>query len=309
MEEDKDIQSSQSSTAGSKSGGKSTYILVGLIVILLIAASVYIFFREQDAKERNAELMTAYSRLDSIGNELNDRILKIEELGGDIEDLTLIRDSLEMEKESLKESRLRSNQQIRQLKGRVEGYKELLLMKDAEIEELRIVNEELLTENTELKTERNQLNQNLRQAQRTQEVLTEKVNIASRLVAENIKVMAISARGKEKEDEFRARQIAQLKVSFSIAKNDVAPVEGKEILMRIKDENDNVLFDVARGSGTFVLEGKETFYTAKQQILFDNSQQGITFIYDKGSEYLPGRYIMEIYTDGYLMGTKSFQVK
>ena len=29
----------------------------------------------------------------------------------------------------------------------------------------------------------------------------------------------------------------------------------------------------------------------------------------KGSEYAPGRYVMEIYTDGYLMGSKSFRVK
>jgi cell division protein ZapB len=98
-------------------------------------------------------------------------------------------------------------------------------------------------------------------------------------------------------------------VNFTIAKNDVAPVSGKEILMRISDDNGNVLFDVARGSGTFELDGKETFYTAKQEILFDNTQQAISFLYNKGSEYLPGRYVMEIFTDGYLMGSKSFRVK
>ena len=94
-----------------------------------------------------------------------------------------------------------------------------------------------------------------------------------------------------------------------LAKNDVAPVSGKEILLRIIDSNDNVLFDVARGSGTFALGGKETFYTAKHEILFDNSQQAVSFLYDKGSEYLPGRYVMELYTDGYLLGSKSFRVK
>jgi hypothetical protein len=69
------------------------------------------------------------------------------------------------------------------------------------------------------------------------------------------------------------------------------------------------LFDVARGSGTFELDGKETFYTEKQEILFDNTQQQVNFLYEKGSEYLPGRYVMELYTDGYLMGSKSFRVK
>jgi hypothetical protein len=167
----------------------------------------------------------------------------------------------------------------------------------------------LVVENTELKTERNKLNQTIQAAQQKEAALTEKVQIASRLAAENIAVVALNARGKAREDEFRARQVSKLQVTFNIAKNDVAPVAGKDILMRIKDENDNVLFDVARGSGTFELDGKETFYTAKQEILFDNSRQEVRFLYEKGSEYLPGAYIMELYTDGYLMGSKSFKVK
>jgi hypothetical protein len=183
------------------------------------------------------------------------------------------------------------------------------VMKDVEIEELKKLNENLVSENIELKTERNELNQTLRQAQQTQQQLTQKVELASRLVAENIRISASAGGSKPREGEFRARQVEKLTVEFQIGKNDVAPIEGKEILMRIIDENDNVLFDVARGSGTFRLGGKETFYTAKQEILFDNTAQKVTFNYEKGSEYVPGLYNMEIYTDGYLMGNKTFRVK
>ncbi len=289
---------------------RQTFLILAIaMAVLLIGAVVWIFMREQLIKQTNAQLMVAYSRLDSIGNQLDDKIVEIERLGGEIEDLVLVRDSLEQEKEALKETQVRSQKEMRRLSARVEGFRELLLIKDKEIEELQKLNEVLVTENTELKTERNELNQTLREARQTQEKLSKKVVIASRLEAENIRVAAISSRGSEKEDEFRARQIEKLRVAFNIARNDVAPVEGKEILMRIIDENDNVLFDVARGSGTFLLDGKETFYTAKQEILFDNSQQLVNFVYDKGSEYLPGLYVMEIFTDGYLMGSKSFRVK
>ncbi len=284
------------------------YVVIALAV-LLVAALVYNFMREQKLKETQAELMKTYTQLDSIGNEMQKKIVEIEQLGGDVEELTMIRDSLIQEKEELLEQRTRSYKQIRALKSRVAGYKELLVMKDKEIEELKKVNQELLVENTVLKEERNELNQNLRQAKQVQEELTEKVQIASRLVAENIVVAAINPKGKEKEGEFRSRHIDKIKVQFNIAKNDVAPVEGKEILLRIIDDNGNVLFDVAKGSGTFILEGKETFYTLKQEILFDNTEQVVSFLYDKGSEYLPGRYVAEIYTDGYLMGRKSFKVK
>ena len=289
-------------------GKKMMYIVI-VLAVLLVGAVAYLLVRENYIKKRNAELMVAYTRLDSISTQLDEKIREIEELGGNIEELTLVRDSLIQDKEELMQSKVRSDKQLRRLRSRVEGYKELLIIKDAEIAKLKKVNEELVSENTELKTEKNVLTQNLQKAKQTQEKLSKKVAIASRLVAENIEVVALNSRGKEKKGEFRARQIEKLKVTFNIAKNDVAPVEGKDIFMRIIDANDNVLFDVARGSGTFVLDGKETFYTAKQEILFDNTEQQVTFIYDKGSEYLPGLYVMEIYTDGYLMGKKSFKVK
>ena len=291
-----------------KSNKTLIFVVVGLAV-LLVAALVVNFIRENNLKEKNAELMVAYSRLDSIGNEMQAKIIEIEQLGGNIDTLQMIKDSLEVEKADLLAFRDRSYKEINRLKGRVEGYRELLVMKDTEIAELKKVNQELVVENTVLKTEKNELNQNLRAAKKTEEQLTQKVQLASRLEIENITVAALNQKGKPKTDEFRARYIDKIKIDFNIAKNDVAPVSGKSILMRIIDDNDNVLFDVARGSGTFTLEGKETFYTAKQEILFDNSQQAVSFLYDKGSEYLPGRYVMEVYTDGYLMGSKSFRVK
>ena len=300
----------QGASSQPKKSNKVLIFVVAGLAVLLIGALVFNFMREQTFKEQNAELVAVYSsQLDSIGVEMQDKITEIELLGGNVEELIAVRGALELEKEALKNSRDRSYKEIKKLKNRVEGYRELLVLKDAEIEELKKVNEELVVENKELKTERNTLNQNLREAKKTEEQLNEKVEIASKLEAENIVVAALNKRVKARENEFRARQIEKLQVQFNIAKNDVAPVSGKEILMRIIDDNDNVLFDVARGSGTFELDGKETFYTAKQEILFDNTQQGVNFLYDKGSEYLPGRYVMEIYTDGYLMGSKSFRVK
>ncbi len=292
-----------------KKSGKTLIIVVAVLAFVLATLVVISFIREGKMKATNAALMTAYGSLDSISNELDSKITQIEQLGGNIQELTVIQDSLQREKDDLLQARTRSDKQIKDLKSRVEGYRELLVMKDVEIQELKKVNENLVVENSELKTERNELNQDLRDAKKTQDELSAKVQIAAQLEAENIVVAAIGKDGKAREDEFRARQIDQLSVKFSIAKNDVAPVSGKVILMRIIDDNGNVLFDIARGSGTFDLDGKETFYTSKQEILFDNTQQTMNFLYNKGSEYLPGHYTMQIYTEGYLMGSKSFRVK
>ena len=121
--------------------------------------------------------------------------------------------------------------------------------------------------------------------------------------------MAVNSRGKERESPFKNRQLEKLKVEFTIADNKVAPIEGKKIFIRVVDENGQVVFDMAKGSGSFMINNKEEFYTAQQEILFDNTRQKLTFFYNKGSEYPSGNYTIEVYTDGYLMGTASFVVK
>ena len=80
-------------------------------------------------------------------------------------------------------------------------------------------------------------------------------------------------------------------------------------MIRVIDENGQVIFDVARGSGTFILNGKEEFFTSSQEILFDNTRQKLTYVYEKGSDYPSGNYRVEIYSEGYLMGSSQFTVK
>jgi cell division protein ZapB len=129
------------------------------------------------------------------------------------------------------------------------------------------------------------------------------------LKAENLRIVAVNDRGKERESPFKNRQLGKLKVEFNIAENNVAPIEGKKIMIRIIDENGQVIFDVARGSGTFIYNGKEEFYTASQEILFDNTKQKLSYLYEKGSDYTSGSYTLEIYCDDYKMGTGQFVVK
>jgi ubiquinone/menaquinone biosynthesis C-methylase UbiE len=122
-------------------------------------------------------------------------------------------------------------------------------------------------------------------------------------------VKGVSSKGKERDSPFKNRQLQKIKVEFNLADNKVAPIEGKKILIRIVDENAQVIFDVAKGSGTFMLNGKEEFYTSAQEILFDNTKQKLTFFYEKGSEYAEGNYQVEIFADNYKIGTASFSVK
>lgn len=288
-------------------------IIIALMAIVIIIQGIKIYFDTKEKHEVRTELTTTeeqlattMQRLTEIRTELDQKIDEVTRLGGDVADLQQAK--LEIENE-LKRNIRATGKEIKALRDRVEGYELLLKNKDEEIAKLQSVNKELLTENRSLKTQKNQLGDSLNRLSQTREDLATKVAIASQLKAENVSIAALNERGRERESPFRSRQVGRLRIEFNIAENNVAPIEGKKIMIRIINENGQVLFDVARGSGTFLYNGKEEFYTAAQEILFDNTRQKLTYIYDKGSDYDPGNYTLEIYSDDYLMGTGTFVVK
>jgi hypothetical protein len=62
-------------------------------------------------------------------------------------------------------------------------------------------------------------------------------------------------------------------------------------------------------SGTFMFEDKETYFTSKQAVAFDNSKQTVIFYYAKTTEFEKGKHVVEIYEGGYKIGDGSFIVK
>jgi cell division protein ZapB len=287
-----------------------TIILLSVIIGLL-CLKIFWDYREksglqQELTQSNTDLGMTKTRLEEIKAELDNKITEISRLGGNIEELKKAKEEVEA---TLKKTKSWSNKNIKELKERVQGYEKLLKMKDEELAQLKEENKELYSENNELKSKQNKLNDSLARLSQRRDELAGKVAIASRLKAENIRVFSISQGNREKESPFRSRRIGQLKIQFNLAENRVAPIEGKKILIRIIDENNQVIFDLAKGSGTFTVEGREEWYTAAQEILFDNTKQELSFLYEKGSDYNSGNYTVEIYAADYKMGSTMFIVK
>jgi len=295
----------------SKDTGKNILILVLVILVIISGIKLY---RDSKEKEQKSEEILILSednsdlnmRLDSMTFQLDLRIQEIENLGGEVDSLVAIKEQLIAERNSDKK---RTATEIANLNRKIDGYSTLLKEKDNEIIKLRDVNEQLYTENKDLKTTKAEIEEEVVKLNMKQQELEEKVNVAATLKAENIQIAAVNSRGRERTDEFRNRQLEKLKISFSLADNKVAQPGTKDIYVQVFTPNNQVIFDVAKGSGTFNIEGREEFFTAKQDILFDNSQQQLTYFYEKGSDYSTGVYTVRIYADGFVIGSKTFEVK
>ena len=300
------------------SSGKSKRDQIRIILIAAIAiivlGSAYKIYTDHQAKEAlqaeyDATRTQLTTKLDSISGQLSDRISEIARLGGNIDSLVTLKDSITSERDQLQRTRMANKALIQRLDRKVTGYEELLIAKDDEIAELKELNTQLLDENNTLKEEQNVLNKTINEAEQKQEQLQQRINLAAKLQAENIQVFNVNSRGREREGDFRQRQAQKVKVTFNLAENEVAPAGGHKIMIQVVDPAGNVVFDVARGSGSFKIDGREQFYTSMQQIVFDNSKQELSFVYDKGSDFEVGDHKIIIWAGNYEIGQASFNVR
>ena len=297
-----------------KDQGKNIIIIVLVLLVIISGIKLYTDYVDRSKKTEEILLLSTENndlnkRLDSVTYQLDLRIQEIEKLGGDVKALEDVRDQLIAERNS---QRQRSSSEIVALNEKIKTYNSMIVEKDQEILELRAMNQQLFTENQDLKTTQAEIEEEVAQLNIQKEDLQAKVNVASMLKAENIEIAAINSRGKERVEttkDFKNRQIERIKVSFNLADNKVAEKGPRNIYVQVLAPNAQPIFDVAKGSGTFMMDGAEQFYTVKQDVIFDNTEQELTFFYEKGSDYVSGSHQVKIFVDNYEVGSKTFTVK
>ena len=252
------------------------------------------------------ELDNVYLELDSISNLLSEKILTISQLGGDIDSLLVLKENLEIEK---KEFRTRAYAQINRLQGKVDGYRELLLAQDEEIERVKKVNEQLFEENKEQKIEINNLNSTISNINQSNKKLEEKIEVASRLEILDFEVIGIFRNGSEKKNSFRNRSLDRLSINLTLNENDLAKIEVVDVYISIEKPNGEIIYDISKGSGTFTYEKREEFYTIKEGVLVDRSKKELSINYIKNQEFDKGLHKVHFYTNEYKIGSGEFLIK
>jgi len=284
-------------------------LLSGIIIVIIIGLSYFIYQNNENEKIKmmqEKELDNVYLELDSISNVLSEKILTISQLGGDIDSLLVLKENLEIEK---KEFRTRAYAQINRLQGKVDGYRELLLAQDEEIERLKKVNEQLFEENKEQKIEINNLNSTISNINQSNKKLEEKIEVASRLEILDFEVIGIFRNGSEKKNSFRNRSLDRLSINLTLNENDLAKIEVVDVYISIEKPNGEIIYDISKGSGTFTYEKREEFYTIKEGVLVDRSKKELSINYIKNQEFDKGLHKVHFYTNEYKIGSGEFLIK
>ncbi len=298
-------------------------IVAGLLGYMLNDAKTKNKDQDQIINQKVEELASARVRLDSVGSQLDAKIAQIKALGGNVESLEAAKRQLESDKVQLKKVNTFSKQKY---DVKIADFVILLEAKDAELVQLKrenttlvaknkdlfTQNSTLTNENMGLKTDKQGLADSVDNAYRRNRELAAKVTRASALQAQFVQAIALSDKNKERDGGvYRASKVDKIKVIFQIQPNPIAKQDIKTIFMRVLDPDGAMLYDSAVGSGNFDMFGKESTYTAKKDIQFQNNGQGVEIIYGRGTaiQYREGHYKIELYSEGFKIGEGSFDIK
>lgn len=198
----------------------------------------------------------------------------------------------------LKEVKATDAREIARLKRELETVREVLRSYIRQVDSLNQVNQQLLAENDRVKdqlAQSNQANEGLRQEKRN---LTEKVAIAAQLDATGITMSILNKRGKATK---KMKDCKVIQVNFTISRNVTATNGNRTLYVRIQTPTGAVLTE-----GTFPYENRQLEYSMKRVVEYAGEELPVTANWQVGEYLEGGEYRVSIFSDGHMIGTKTF---
>ena len=286
-------------------------ILIPIIVLglLLLGAIGYLFIQLDNQKQENAA-MQELAELDKkeMENEYEQFARQYSEMKTQINNDSIV---AQLTKEQLRtQELLKELQQVKatdaaeitRLKKELATCRAVIRSYVLEIDSLNRLNKNLQAENMMVKGQLEESTKQIDSLNANNEDLSQKVAIASQLDVNNLQMKLLDKRGKETN---RLKKAKNLQVDFSLAKNVTAKNGVRQIYVRITTPSGTVLTQ----GGTFAYENRSLQYSMRKQIEYTGKETPVTTYWDVQEFLSDGTYQVSIFSEGSLIGSRSFSFK
>jgi FtsZ-binding cell division protein ZapB len=282
---------------------KKNILIIVLSVILLAVVAMFIVQRTDHLtiiEELNVEK-------DSIKVELQQMVVNYDSLKTDNDELNsnlLVTQNqiknLLVEVEQIKRA---SVQEITGYRNQVNTLKNVMMDLYHQIDSLNERNKLLYAENLEVKQMYSEEKNRNEELVKEKEQLEQTVKKAQILEALDLQGTGLNPRDRETNKVARTQK---LMVSFTLSKNLTAKRGTKNIYVRIMRPDQLLLIE--SDNSLFRFEDLQIPYTAMREVNYEGMELPINIYWDNtGKEaLLPGTYTIDVFADGYNIGTASF---
>ncbi|OUO19163.1 MULTISPECIES: hypothetical protein [unclassified Alistipes] len=278
-------------------------VIIILSVILVAISALYFGIHRQQMLDN--ELLRADR--DSIQNDLG-RLME------DYDNLHVANDSisasLDIERgradslmNQLRKERRWSLAKIKQYEKEVGTLRTVMRGYLHQIDSLNSLNQKLITENISYRKEISSATLRAEMAEEKAAELDNKVRAGAVIKARGIRLTGLNARNKEVS---RIRNAERVRVDFVLTANELTTPGNKAVYMRLTSPDGYVL--TTEAMPTFEYEGERLSYSAMREVDYQNQDLEVGIYFDS-SGFAAGTYLVQLYCDGYMIGSAEIAMR
>ena len=287
----------------------TTKVLIALVSVMIIAIGV-LGYMLADMKKQNKTIIVKNQETNVEKENLK---IQLNTLYDDYDGLETSNDSLNSEISKEKEHIMELIDELENVKNYSYGLqqkyeKEVTSLRSImrhyvfQIDSLDHLNKQLVAENIQVREDHNRIKTEMDDVVEANSELETVIETASVLKTAGINVSFLNKRGRDTE---KSSRIAKIETGFTIVGNDLSTSGSKRVYLRIIRPDG---YTMSSGK-TFVFREKQIAYSAYRDVIYNNKNLEVVIFYDVTETITIGKYTIEIYTDGSLVGKSFFTIE
>ncbi|MCG9912249.1 MAG: hypothetical protein MH137_13225 [Flavobacteriales bacterium] len=289
-----------------KSNSKTGVIILSLLLLLSVGGNIWQFFNTREVQSETEKIVVERDTLHARKMELETEISKVSA------ELDVFRGRSAELDSLLAEADAKIEEQRKQISGLIEQKKDyqILQARYADLQNLKNTYlqeiDRLTAENKELRYQNTALSVKVDKLSEEKADLSEKVNYASALKIQNVRLTPFKmlSKGKQKEVD-KASKADRINIKFTVLPNKLSELGPKTAYIRIINPAGLVMADVSEAMKKFsTRDGKELNFS--RTLTFDYNGEVSTREVNWDQEvFSKGTYKIEIFIDGDYAGGES----
>jgi len=294
----------------------SNRILIGIIVILSLALGVTLwqFFElRKDFAQKGSEIELMSDERGELENELQDMLAELDTMETTNDSMKVEMSKRKTEIEDLLAKVKDKDFAIYKLKKETTTLRTIMRGYVVVIDSINTLNVGLRNENQQVRTTLSQERSRAKELEKSNENLSSKVALASRLEASKFSVYGVHVKrdmtGKETD---RARRTDKLRMCFQLDENKVAKAGKKELYLRILAPDGKILNAGITDEYKFEFNNLRGYYSDHLTVDYSNDPKEYCLDWSKPNEdyeMLSGEYKLYLYAEDYEMAAVSYKLK
>ena len=293
----------------SEKSSRKIILFFGVIVLLLIGS---LFFWKNKMKEQMDLQVQFIEQKNMLRDELDDLIDEHDELleeYGNLNDQLQDKDSIIQNQITEIRNLIRTKEDLTEARKKIAVLQEIAKRYLSNIDSLLVINKYLTIEKDSVIQENKNINfKNFKLNKQNME-LTDKVNKGSVLEIGDILIVALNYRNSGKEVETKkASKVVTIRTTFDIKQNQIAEQGLKNIYIRYLNPDGTILLNTSTEQLFSTADGGKQ-YSVLKKVQYENKSLPISIDFTRRDPLKKGDYLIEIYLDGLLLGTKIFSLE